>query len=50
MRERWNTGPFEDLNGFQTVPVSWTINDRVKKAFFSRVAEIRGCPEKIGQA
>jgi hypothetical protein len=39
-RPRWNTGPFEELNGFQTVPVNWTINSPFKRAFFSRVAEI----------
>jgi hypothetical protein len=41
-RPRWNTGPFEELNGFQTPPVNWTINSGFKKAFFSRVAEITG--------
>jgi hypothetical protein len=41
-RPRWNTGPFEALNGFQTVPVNWTINSPFKKAFFLRVAEITG--------
>ena len=41
-RPRWNTGPFEELNGFQTVPVNWTINSPFKQAFFSRVAEITG--------
>ena len=39
-RPRWNKGPFEELNGFQTVPVNWTINSGFKKAFFSRVAEV----------
>jgi hypothetical protein len=43
-RPRWNTGPFEALNGFQTPPVNWTINSSFKKAFFSRVAEITGYP------
>ena len=42
----WNTGPFEELNGFQTVPVNWTINSPCKQAFFSRVAEITGYLEK----
>ena len=45
-RPRWNTGPFEELNGFQTPPVNWTINSGFKKAFFSRVAEITGYLEK----
>jgi len=41
-RPRWNTGPFEELNGFQTPPVNWTINSGFKKAFSSRVAETAG--------
>jgi hypothetical protein len=45
-RPRWNAGPFEELNGFQTVPVNWTINSGFKKAFFSRVAEITDYLEK----
>jgi hypothetical protein len=49
-RPRWNTGPFEELNGFQTPPVNWTINSGFKKAFFSRVAEITGYPGKTEQA
>ena len=44
---RWNTGAFEDLVGFQTPPVNWTINSDFKRTFFSRVAEITGYP---GQA
>ena len=39
---RWNKGPFEELNGFQTPPVNWTINGDFKRAFFWRVAEITG--------
>lgn len=31
---------FEDLSGFQTVPVNWSINDRWKQAFFDHVKEI----------
>jgi len=30
--------------------VNWTINAQIKKAFFSRVAEITGCLEKKEQA
>ena len=47
---RWNTGPLEDLVGFQTPPVNWTINSGFKKAFFSRVAEITGYLERPEQA
>jgi hypothetical protein len=41
-RPRWNDGPFEELNGFQTPPVNWTINSPFKRAFFERVAEVTG--------
>ncbi|RPJ52471.1 MAG: hypothetical protein EHM21_00020 [Chloroflexi bacterium] len=34
---------FEDLSGFQTVPVNWSINTEEKRAFFTKVAEITGC-------
>jgi hypothetical protein len=43
-RPRWNDKPFEELNGFQTPPVNWTINSPFKRAFFSRVAEVTGYP------
>ncbi len=43
-RPRWNTGPYEELNGFQTPPVNWTINTPFKRRFFQRVAEITGAP------
>jgi hypothetical protein len=33
---------YEDLSGFQTPPINWTINTDLKRAFFSRVAEITG--------
>jgi hypothetical protein len=33
---------FENLSGFQTVPVNWSINTPRKQAFFGRVAEITG--------
>ena len=34
---------YEELSGFQTPPVNWTINTDLKRAFFTRVAEITGC-------
>jgi hypothetical protein len=43
-RPRWNTGPYEELLGFQTPPVNWGINTLFKRAFFRRVAEITGAP------
>jgi hypothetical protein len=33
-RPRWNTGPYEEPNGFQTPPVNWTINGPSGKPFF----------------
>jgi hypothetical protein len=33
---------FEDLSGFQTVPVNWGINDPHKRAFFAKVKEVTG--------
>ena len=33
---------YEDLSGFQTPPVNWTINTDHKRAFFQRVAEVTG--------
>jgi len=39
---RKSDGPFEELSGFQTPPVNWTINTDFKRAFFNRVAEITG--------
>ena len=33
----------ENLSGFQTPPVNWTINTPRKRAFFNRVAEVTGC-------
>jgi len=32
----------EDLSGFQTVPVNWSINTPIKKAFFERLKDITG--------
>jgi hypothetical protein len=31
---------YEDLSGFQTVPVNWSINTPLKRAFFDRIREI----------
>lgn len=33
---------YEELSGFQTVPINWSINTDHKRAFFNRVAEITG--------
>ena len=33
---------FEDLSGYQTLPVNWGINTPVKRAFFDRVRQITG--------
>jgi hypothetical protein len=35
-------GSFAELSGFQTVPVNWSINTPVKKAFFDRVRQMTG--------
>ncbi|MGC9468504.1 MAG: hypothetical protein ACP5HS_07925 [Anaerolineae bacterium] len=39
---RKNEGPFEQLTGFQTPPVNWTLNTPFKRRFFGRVAEVTG--------
>jgi hypothetical protein len=49
-RPRWSDKPFEELNGFQTPPVNWTINSDFKRAFFSRVAEVTGAPAYKSEA
>jgi hypothetical protein len=45
-RMNWKTHDredrYEDLSGYQTVPVNWGINTPIKKAFFDRVLEITG--------
>ena len=45
-RTDWTTRPregtFEELSGFQTLPVNWSINTALKRAFFDRVREITG--------
>jgi hypothetical protein len=38
---------YEDLSGFQTVPVNWSINDRWKKAFFERLKAITRSNEPV---
>lgn len=35
---------YEDLSGFQSPPINWTINTDHKKRFFNRVAEVTGAP------
>jgi hypothetical protein len=35
---------YDDLSGFQTVPVNWSINTDVKRAFFRKLAEITASP------
>ena len=41
---RWVDRPFEELTGFQTPPVNWTINTPFKRKFFNRVKEITDAP------
>ncbi|GEM_PF-2236383 len=33
---------FDDLSGFQTVPINWGINTPHKRAFFARLREVTG--------
>ena len=33
---------YEALSGYQTLPVNWSINTEIKRAFFDRVAAITG--------
>jgi hypothetical protein len=33
---------YEELSGFQTVPVNWSVNTGHKRAFFERLREITG--------
>ena len=43
-RMDWKTRPressFAELSGFQTLPVNWSVNTAIKRAFFDRVREI----------
>jgi hypothetical protein len=41
-RPRFVDRPFDELTGFQTPPVNWSINSPYKKHFFGRVKEITG--------
>ena len=41
-KPRWNSGPLQELNGYQTPPVNWGINTPFKRWFFARVAEVTG--------
>jgi hypothetical protein len=40
----WTTRPrerrYQDLSGFQTVPVNWSVNTDYKRAFFQRLREV----------
>jgi nicotinamidase-related amidase len=38
---------FEDLSGYQTVPVNWGINTDEKRAFFEKVAEITASTPQV---
>jgi hypothetical protein len=42
----WTARPrerrYEDLSGFQTVPVNWSVNTDCKRAFFQRLREVTG--------
>jgi hypothetical protein len=38
--EHGRASSYEDLSGFQTPPVNWSINTDLKRAFFRRVSEI----------
>lgn len=39
-RGRSREARFEDLSGFQTVPINWSINTDPKRRFFERLAEM----------
>jgi hypothetical protein len=43
-RSRPREARYEELSGFQTPPVNWTINTDLKRVFFTRIAEITGYP------
>ncbi len=47
-RYEWTRHPresrYEDLSGFQTVPVNWSLNTGHKRAFFYRLAELTQAP------
>jgi len=48
-RSRPREDQYEDLSGFQTPPVNWGINTDLKRAFFTRVAEVTGYPGSMEQ-
>ncbi|MFX0099453.1 MAG: hypothetical protein ACFFCS_07720 [Candidatus Hodarchaeota archaeon] len=39
-KNREREGTFEELSGYQTVPVNWSINTKIKRAFFDKLKEI----------
>ena len=39
-KEHGREARYEDLSGFQTVPVNWGINTPIKKAFFTALKAI----------
>ena len=41
-KERPREDRYEELSGYQTLPVNWGINTAIKRAFFDRVGEITG--------
>jgi hypothetical protein len=47
-RSRPRESRYEELSGFQTPPINWTINTGLKRAFFTRVSEITGYPGSAG--
>ncbi len=47
--DRGREKKYEELSGFQTLPVNWGINTPAKRAFFDRLGEMTGgkrCPRK----
>jgi hypothetical protein len=49
-RSRPRETRYEELSGFQTPPVNWSINTDLKRAFFTRVAAITGFPRSPRQS
>lgn len=41
-KEHGREGSYEELSGYQTLPVNWGINTPIKRAFFDRLKEITG--------
>ncbi|MFW5870333.1 MAG: hypothetical protein ACOCVL_01570 [Candidatus Sumerlaeota bacterium] len=46
-REHGREKHYADLSGYQTVPVNWSINTPIKKAFFERLKEITGGQDDV---